>query len=391
MRILVPLAAALGLSACTISTVNYGETPWTEYIEGPGCPVTGPAIGADLPHFLVTSRLPDCRSDPAELTVQRGDQIRYGRFGRPEQLEMNMRKPPERARFALQEEAEWWDQLSAAARANDGKLLIYVHGFNELLPSTTKDAADMASFTGFEGPVVHYSWPSRGEVLSYTVDENNADYEEEYFSAIVNNIASLPDVTNITLVAHSMGARLAIPAIEHLDRSNDRPIAAKLGNVILASPDYDSGLFMRKLQHRLLNPRKAPAGRRITVYTSREDIAVGLSRLIHGYARLGNPKCDDPVAERNRPSGEKPPRCYPELPGQVEGLAIVDTTSISDSNNGHNDFLRTRSGCADFTAVVHGGPAWPGRRAMPNAPGYVWQLSPTAGTGICRMPLAPAE
>ena len=388
MRQLLPLTALLCLTSCILPSVKYGETPWSDYVENAHCQGEVSVSRPDLPYFLITSRLPDCRSDPATLTIQRGDRLRYGRFGRPEWMTSEEGGRYERGRFVFQSEAGWWAAFDERARANDGRVMLYVHGFNERLPSTSKDAADMARFSGFEGPVIKYSWPSRGEVLAYGIDENNAEYEEDYFSAILRNIVSRSSVKQLILVAHSMGSRLAIPAVEAIDR--DHPdVRAKVSNIILASPDYDSGLFIRKARYNLLNPARAPQNRQITVYTSRKDLPISFSRFLHGYSRLGNPSCDDPVAERQRRESQKLPRCYPEFPGTIDGLAIVDTTSISDSKNGHNDFLRTPQGCADFAHVLNADTSWPGRIAISGAGDYVWQLSQSADVSACRNSATP--
>ena len=381
MRLLSAIILTLGLTACVFPSVEYGETPWTDFVSD--CRDTAVEKLSDKPYFLVTSRLPDCQKNPVSLTVQRGDKIRYGRFLKPKMFKPEKGKAYMRGQLAFQSKTAWWQALSDEAKKHDGRVLVYVHGYNETFASTSKDTIDMATYTGFSGPVVHYSWPSRGALLGYTVDENNSDFEQEYFAAIVSNIADLSAVKEIILVSHSMGARLAVPAIEHLDRTASPAIKSKLNNIVLAAPDYDAGLFFRKLQYTLLNPQKSPENRKITVYTSRRDIAVNLSRSLHGYARLGNPKCDDPVAERNRPASEDPPRCYPQL-HELRGFALVDTTSISDSNNGHNDFLRSMPGCADFAHVVTARNSWPGRSNIAGAPDYVWQLSDRADTGACQ-------
>ena len=382
MRLLSAIILTLGLSACVFPSVEYSETPWRDFVDG--CRNTSAEELSDKPYFLVTSRLPDCRDNPVSLTVQRADNIRYGRFSKPEMFKPQKGKEYMRGQLAFQAEATWRQSLASEARKHDGKVLIYVHGYNETFASTSEDAIDIATYTGFSGPVVHYSWPSRGELLGYTIDENNSDFEQEYFAAIVRNIAELSATKKIVLVSHSMGARLAVPAIEHLDRTTSSAVKSKLSNIVLASPDYDAGLFFRKLQYSILGSDMAPANRQITVYTSRKDIAVSLSRSLHGYARLGNPKCDDPVAERNRPTSEKPPRCYPLLPSILNGFALVDTTGVSDSNNGHNDFLRSRPGCADLAHVIKAGNVWPGRSKINDAPSYVWQLSNAADTSACR-------
>ena len=385
MRLLLAIIVTFGLSACVFPSIEYSETPWRDFVAG--CRNGSAEQLADKPYFLITSRLPDCRENPVSLTVQRADNIRYGRFSKPEMFKPQKGKEHMRDQLAFQTEAAWWQSLASEARKHDGKVLIYVHGYNETFASTSEDAIDIATYTGFPGPVVHYSWPSRGELLGYTIDENNSDFEQEYFSAVVSNIARLSAVKEIVLVSHSMGARLAVPAIEYLDQTAPATVRSKLTNIILASPDYDAGLFFRKLQYTLLNSKKAPRSRKITVYTSRKDVAVNLSRSLHGYARLGNPKCDDPVAERNRPASENPPRCYPQLPPKLKGFALVDTTSVSDSNNGHNDFLRSKPGCADFAHVIKAGDSWPGRKNVAGTPDYVWQLSGEADTSACRKAL----
>jgi esterase/lipase superfamily enzyme len=75
--------------------------------------------------------------------------------------------------LAFQPEAEWWDGLRDAANLRKGRVLLYVHGYRETFPSTAKDAVQMASLTQFDGPIIQYSWPSQGNLLSYAVDETN--------------------------------------------------------------------------------------------------------------------------------------------------------------------------------------------------------------------------
>jgi Alpha/beta hydrolase of unknown function (DUF900) len=99
--------------------------------------------------------------------------------------------------------------------------------------------------------------------------------------------------------------------------------------------------------------------RRITVYVSRRDKALGLSRQLHGYPRLGSPFCFDPFEAQALKAQNLPERCYPstsraDTASTQSGLTIVDTTDVGGKKSGHSDFLKTALGCLDFKAVVGG-------------------------------------
>src|SRR3546814_10771158 len=63
-------------------------------------------------------------------------------------------------------------------RPQAGRVLLYVHGYRENFNTTSKDAAQIARMTGFDGPIIEYSWPSQGKILSYVVDETNMYHDE---------------------------------------------------------------------------------------------------------------------------------------------------------------------------------------------------------------------
>ena len=78
--------AALALSLCLagcISPVDYGKIPHSEFVAHSRCSPGNEAktIVESLPYFVVTSRLPDCRTSPVKLLHHRGDVVRFGRFG----------------------------------------------------------------------------------------------------------------------------------------------------------------------------------------------------------------------------------------------------------------------------------------------------------------------
>jgi len=364
--------AMLALAGC-ITPVDYGKVRHADYVADPRCTAQAGAVvdGEALPLFFVTSRLPDCRTGDIRLLVYRGDRMRYGRAAAPRPAEVGS-KTKLRAPFAFQDEGDWWKSLQAETDRRQGRVLLYVHGYRETFETTTKDAAQIARMTGFDGPVVEYSWPSQGEVLGYAVDETNMYHDVNNFRDFLRGLADKPWVKEIVVVSHSLGARLVIPAIASADRLSRR--ADRTGNIatiILASPDVDRETFERDIGGELLAADRVALGRRITVYASLKDKALAISRAVHGYPRLGSPYCFDPFAAADLKAKGLPERCYP---GAVPGLTVVDTTEVSQGSTGHSNFLRSAVACRDFIDAIAGKESRPERVATHLA--HVFRLVP---------------
>lgn len=356
-----PLLACLLLSGC-ISPVDYGEVRHTAYVADPRCAAAAGASvdAAALPLFFVTSRLPDCRTEAITLTNHRGDIVRYGRFAAPRESEIGGKKKF-RTPMAFQNEGDWWQALQAETDRRQGRVLLYVHGYRETFETTSKDAAQIARMTGFDGPVIEYSWPSQGQVLKYAVDETNMYHDVRNFRDFLRSLADKPWVKEIVIVSHSLGARLVIPAIGSADRLSRRAErTGNISNIILASPDVDRETFERDIVEEVLAPDRVALGRRITVYTSLKDKALALSRALHGYPRLGSPYCFDPFQAADLKAKGLPERCYP---AGVPGLTVIDTTDVSRGASGHSNFLRSAVVCRDFIDVIADKPARPQRVA----------------------------
>ncbi len=350
LRHLAVAFAALTLTGC-IAPVNYGKVRHADYVADPRCTAQpGAAIDeAALPLFFVTSRLPDCRGDEIRLLVYRGDRVRFGRFAAPRDVEIAGKKQF-RAPTAFQQEGDWWQALQAETDRRQGRVLLYVHGYRETFETTSKDTAQIARMTGFDGPVIEYSWPSQGEVLGYGVDETNMYHDVRNFRDFLRSLADKPWVKEIVIVSHSLGARLVIPAIGSADRLSRRAErTGNISNIILASPDIDRETFERDIVEEVLAPDRVALGRRITVYTSLKDKALAVSRAVHGYPRLGSPYCFDPFEAADLKAKGLPERCYP-VP--ITGLTVVDTTEVSRGSTGHSNFLRSAVVCRDFIDVI---------------------------------------
>ncbi|KTE25687.1 MULTISPECIES: alpha/beta hydrolase [unclassified Sphingopyxis] len=345
-RRLAPLLACALLAGC-IKPVDYGKIRHADYVADPRCTAQpGAAVDeAALPLFFATSRLPDCRSADIRLLIYRGDHVRYGRFAAPSEIEKELRTP-----MAFQESGDWWRGLQAETDRRQGRVLLYVHGYRESFETTTKDAAQIARMTGFDGPVVAYSWPSQHQVLGYGTDETNMYHDIRNFRDFLRTLAEREWVKEIVIVSHSLGARLVIPAVGAADRLARRAERRdKISNIVLASPDVDRETFERDIVEDVLSPERVAQGRHITVYVSSKDKALAASRAIHGYPRLGSPFCFDPFEAAELKARGEPERCYA---APAPGLTIIDTTEVSRGSTGHSNFLRSTVACRDFVDVV---------------------------------------
>ncbi len=134
-----------------------------------------------------------------------------------------------------------------------------------------------------------FTWPSRGSVFAYGFDRESANFSRDAFEEAVWRIASDPEVGDVTIMAHSMGAWLAMEGLRQMAiRRGELP--ASIHNVILASPDLDVDVFAT--QWRALNRPQA----RFTIFVSQDDRALRLSRRLAGNVdRLGQIDPESPI------------------------------------------------------------------------------------------------
>ena len=361
----VILGLPLFAVAC-ISPVDYGIIRHADYVANGRCdrPDNGDLTNVtdlkDKPFFVVTSRLPDCLADDIKLLNHRGDKVRFGRFGTPQDaLDEKDKTDGRSVPFAISNETQWWTDLSKTMGSTDGRVLLYVHGYRETFFTSSRDTAQIARLTNFTGPVIQYSWPSQGQLLKYTVDETNMYWDERNFRKFLTKLAQQSWTKEIVLVSHSLGARLILPAVEFVDRNSSNADSSNISNIILASPDVDRQDFERDIAEEILSARRVNNDRRITVYASAKDSALSLSDDVHGYPRLGFPRCFDPFKAAALKEKGLPERCYAakseyDVLPEKSGLTIIDTTAVSEGRVGHGDYLRSAIACQDFAAVVNG-------------------------------------
>ena len=108
--------------------------------------------------------------------------------------------------------------------------------------------AQLAHDLKFAGLPFFYSWPSAARITSYLQDADAAELSEGVFEQLIEDLASLP-VTDVYLIAHSMGNRIVSKALRaRIDKGKD---IGKLRELLLAAPDINADLFRTVIAPRL--------------------------------------------------------------------------------------------------------------------------------------------
>jgi esterase/lipase superfamily enzyme len=127
------------------------------------------------------------------------------------------------------------------------------------------------------------------KLRSYYYDRESANYSRDALEDLLDALGRNPSVTEISILAHSMGNWVTLEALRSRYIRPVR-IADKVKNVMLVAPDVDVDVFRTQIR-RMGNQRP-----RFALFVSQDDKALALSKAMWGGTpRLGevNPE-DDP-------------------------------------------------------------------------------------------------
>ncbi|MCP4709426.1 MAG: alpha/beta hydrolase, partial [Planctomycetes bacterium] len=159
--------------------------------------------------------------------------------------------------------------------------LVFIHGYNV----TFKEAAIRAAQIGFDlkipGLTAFFSWPSKGGVEDYPGDTATIGASEDYITQFLIDIADVPEVERVHIIAHSMGNRALLQAMKDITYRAAAATKKRFGQIIMAAPDVDADKFKTVVQaHQQL-------AERTTLYASTRDKALWLSGNIYDFTRAG--------------------------------------------------------------------------------------------------------
>ncbi len=153
--------------------------------------------------------------------------------------------------------------------------LVFIHGFNVAFDDALYHSAQLAHDMAFDGPMIAFSWASRGNLLSYVYDRETARASRAALRDFLTDLAKSKDIDAVNIIAHSMGNDPLIEVLQEEATTKTRggqPLSLKLKEVVFASPDVP-----RRAMSDLEGKLKALVHGGGTLYVSGKDIALRIS------------------------------------------------------------------------------------------------------------------
>ena len=186
-------------------------------------------------------------------------------------------------------------------------VLVFVHGFNNRYEDAVYRFAQIVHDSHADAAPILFTWPSAGKLFDYNYDRESTIYSRDGLETVLKLLAEDPQVSEVSVLAHSMGTYLTMEALRQMAIRDGR-VAPKIKNVIFASPDIDVDVFGRQV-HDLGGHHP-----RFTVFVSQDDRALAVSRFVAGNVnRLGQ---INPEVEPYRTEAEK------------NGITFIDLTKL---------------------------------------------------------------
>jgi esterase/lipase superfamily enzyme len=126
-----------------------------------------------------------------------------------------------------------------------------------------------------------FSWPSLGSADGYAADAANIESSEPALTEFLVRLATDSGARRVHLVAHRMGNRGVMRAIQRISAKASLAATIRFGQLILAAPDLDVEVF------RDLAPHCPPISQRTTLYVSRGDRPLEFSHWLHRDDSVG--------------------------------------------------------------------------------------------------------
>jgi len=310
---------------------------------------TGPSSTASQPHtyqvWFGTNRVPTGTGSRTDFGSERDDRIHLGRCEVVIPQAHRIGSVGSRWWFRIvrgddrlrlrevrkMEEADFWKSVAekVAAEGREDDAIVFIHGYNVSFEDAAIRAAQIGADLSIPGAMAFFSWPSCGRLLRYPADEARIEASEAQITQFLVDFADRSRARRIHIIAHSMGNRGLLRAVNRIAEAASASTQKPLGQIILAAPDVDSDIF------RQLAGAFARVAARTTLYVSRGDLAGCGSRFFHSAPRIGF----------------APPLAI------VDGIDTVNVTNVDLTLLGHGYVAESRSVLTDMHQLFTTGAA----------------------------------
>jgi esterase/lipase superfamily enzyme len=181
---------------------------------------------------------------------------------------------------------------------------VYVHGYNNTFEDGVLVIAELWHFLGRQGVPILYTWPAgAGSGLrGYNHDRESGEFTIFHLKQFLRLLASMPDLEELHLIAHSRGTDVLTSALRELyietqASGKDFRTVYRIKNVVLAAADLD----LEVVTQRVAAEYVGLGTERSTIYVSNVDKAIGFSAfLFTSLSRIGQLRPEDLTDEERQ-------------------------------------------------------------------------------------------
>jgi hypothetical protein len=223
------------------------------------------------PVFFVTDRKETLDGDKIRFVDGRSQKLSYG-ISYPDADSGNKLKT-----VVFNTADQFFNEL---AKFDKGEPICFLHGYHR----DFKSSIDLGFETtkGLDRPIVLFSWPARNSYVKYFVDETNAEWAGPHFASFLTDLGTHVQNKNITILSHSIGAKVMTSAFQTLSFNRTLNDFPKFGKVLMCSPDIDRDIFAEQA------PLVKTMSSDVRIYVSTKDKRICVSNFFHGGYRVGS-------------------------------------------------------------------------------------------------------
>jgi esterase/lipase superfamily enzyme len=327
----VKLIAAVASIACLV--LGYGG--WIEWQQRSTIKDNG-----DI-WYTHDIKIPSADTDSLTISDGAPESLDYGRclVSIPPNHQTGIVESPSITRFELTEDPEkhvvlekiartdvsdFFNQLNERLDSGSNEALIFIHGYNVSFNNAVKRTAQISHDVKFQGTPICYSWPSRGGLEDYTRDMANADWSVIHLQDFLGSLFQNSQADKIHLIAHSMGNRVLMQALDRLALQNQT--ATRFGQIVMAAPDVSANDFRQRYSNVIRQMSD-----HVTLYASSRDRALMVSAGVHGHDRAG--LAGDGIVV-------------------VDGIDTIDVSHVDTSLIGHSYYGDNPELIDDLAAII---------------------------------------
>ncbi len=317
----ISVAAGLAVSGCVTDKVSEVTSSVGDVFA-----TAEPVAARRVPMFVVSTRKgkgePNDLADGAHDSLQTVTVPPGHQPGQVERASFGTNNPDKHftvSAFRGLDDGELKQEIASHLSGRIGSnrdVLLYVHGFNTSYDEARFRLAQVVTDGRFGGVPILFTWPASASLLDYEAAKESASASRDALAQTLIELGDIPDIGRIHILAHSMGSWLTMEALRQDAIAGHPDLNGKLGDVMLAAPDIDVGVFRNQVAK--VDPSH------VTILVSSNDRALSLSRRLAG---------DRPRVGALSPSNPADKAVLDQL-----GVKVYDLSNESISLIGHGNY-----------------------------------------------------